>query len=304
VQALRGVYTILATPFTPDGDLDLPSLKRLTEGTIAMGVTGITVLGVAGEAQKLTDNERDRVLETVFTVVRARIPIVVGTSRDGTCATVEASRAAQAFGAAGLMIAPPAFLQPGPALTRHFQQVAGAVELPIVLQDYPPVNGVTMSPAAMADLVNAVPAIVTVKLEDPPTPQRMAQFLALAGDQVSVLGGSGGLYLLDELRAGSRGAMTGFAFSDQIAAIWQSWFTGDQAAAAARYYRLLPLLLFEAQPKVGLAIRKEILHRCGLIDHPAVRDPGSALDDLTRAALDETLRQVGLDPATLSSPAG
>jgi 4-hydroxy-tetrahydrodipicolinate synthase len=184
MQPLSGVYNILSTPFTPDGKLDVNSLRRLTEATVVAGVDGITVLGVAGEAQKLNPEERSTVIRTVLEVVAGRIPIVAGTSQDGTELTIEASRSAAELGAKGLMIAPPAFLQPGPGLTEHFRRISQAVELPIILQDFPAVNGVTMSPRAMAELCNEVDSITTIKLEDVPTPQRTAQTLALTGDSM------------------------------------------------------------------------------------------------------------------------
>ena len=190
----------------------------MTAATIEAGVDGITVLGVAGEAHKLDDAERLRVLRTVVEVNDGRLPIIVGTSRESTHSAVAAARAARAEGASGIMVAPPTFVQPGPALTAHVQRVGDATGLPLVLQDYPPVNGVTLSTHAIAELVHAVPQIVTIKVEDPPTPQRTAQILDFITDRVGIVGGLGGLYLLDELRCGSRGTMTGFAYPEVLVA--------------------------------------------------------------------------------------
>lgn len=296
MEPLRGVYTILSTPFTDDGALDEDSLRRLTEATIAMGVDGITILGVAGEAHKLLDEERRRLIEIVMEVNAGRLPIIFGTSREGTEATIAACREAQEAGAAGFMIAPPTFVQPGPGLTDHYRRIAEATSLPIVLQDFPPVNGVTMSPRAMADLVLAVPAITTIKLEDVPTPQRTAQTLALLeGRNVTIVGGIGGMYLLDELRRGASGTMTGFAYPEVLVRIWQAWSAGDRQQAAETYYRYLPLLVFEGQPKLGVAIRKEILRRRGLIASASTRQPGPRLDEGTAADLTETMVLLGMD---------
>ncbi len=294
MQPLVGVYNILATPVFPDGQLDIDSLRRLIDATIRMGVTGITILGVVGEAQKQTDAQRTEVLTVAMEVNAGRVPIIVGTSRDSTPATVAASREALAAGAAGLMIAPPTFLQPGPGLTEHYRAIGAAVDLPIVLQDYPLVNGVTMTPRAMADLANAVPSIVTIKLEDVPTPQRTAQTLGMIERDVSVLGGLGGVYLLDELRRGSAGTMTGFAFPEVLVEIVSAWRAGDRESAAQTYYRYLPLLVFEGQPKLGLAIRKEILRRRGLIAHADVIKPGPTLDAGTAEDLTETMAALDL----------
>ncbi len=297
MNQIEGVYNILTTPFQPDGSLDEASLRRLTNAIISMGVDGITILGVAGEAQKLTESERARVVATVMEVNAGRVPIVVGASRDGTEPAITACRAAQEAGAAGVMVAPPTFAQPGPALIEHFRRIGEAIDIPIVLQDYPPVNGVTLSPRAMADLVEAVPAITTIKLEDAPTPQRIAQTLSLTGDRVSIVGGIGGMYLLDELRRGGSGTMTGFAFPEVLLAICRAWERGDQRTAAATYYKYLPIIIFEGQPKVGVAIRKEVLRRRGLIDCARIRQPGLTLDDGTLAGLLATLEFTGVEQA-------
>lgn len=300
MQPLSGVYNILSTPITADGELDIPSLRRLTDATIRMGVDGITVLGVAGEAHKLTEAQRRTLIETVMGVNEGRVPIVVGTSREGTAATIAASRDAMAAGAVGLMIAPPTFVQPGPTLTRHYQAVSEAVELPIVLQDYPTVNGVTMTPRAMADLANSVPTIVTIKLEDLPTPSRIAQTIPLLQREVTIMGGLGGMYLLDELRRGSVGTMTGFAYPEVLIDILSRWNDNDEAAAAEVYHRYLPLLMFETQAKIGVAIRKEILRRRGLIDNASVVAPGATLDEYTAADLTATLATLDVDRFALS----
>lgn len=294
---LRGVYHILTTPFTTDGEIDEASLRRLVAAVIEMEVDGITALGVAGEAQKLSDAERRRVVEIVIEVSAGRVPIIVGVTRDGTQATIAACREAAQLGAAGLMVAPPTFVQPGPGLSSHFRAVGESTGLPLILQDYPPANGVTLSPEAMAGLVEAVPTITTIKLEDPPTGQRISRTLALVGERASIVGGSGGVYLLHELRAGSTGTMTGFAYPEVLLAIWRCWRDGDRQAAAELYYRYLPLLLFEGQPKIGLAIRKEILRRRGLIATATVRQPGPSLDGRTLADLIKTLHALGIEEA-------
>jgi 4-hydroxy-tetrahydrodipicolinate synthase len=297
VQPIRGVYNILTTPFHDDGSLDEASLRRLVEASIAAGVDGITALGVAGEAHKLLEDERRRVVELVIEVNAGRVPIVVGASRDATETTVAACREAEEAGAAGVMVAPPTFVQPGPGLTKHFQAIAERVGIPICLQDFPPVNGVTMTPRQMAELVQAVPAITTIKLEDPPTPQRIAQTLALIeGLPTTIVGGSGGVYFLNELRRGSFGTMTGFAYPEALVEIWQAWERGDRRRAAAVYYGWLPLLVFEGQPKLGVAIRKEILRRRGLVESAHVRRPGPQLDPGTADDLTETLDAVSRQP--------
>jgi 4-hydroxy-tetrahydrodipicolinate synthase len=300
-RGLMGVYTILSTPFLPDGRLDDASLARLTDAVVKTGVDGVTALGVAGEAHKLTDAERARVLDIVFDAAAGRVKVVVGVSRDGTIPALEAAKDASRRGAHAIMLAPPAFLQPGPALTAHVAEVANKSAMKVVLQDFPPANGVTMSPAQMAEITKTCSWVRTIKLEDPPTPIRSLQTLRESAKGTTVLGGIGAQYFLDELRMGTFGMMTGFAFPEVLVAIWEAWRNRDRARAARIFAWYLPLINFEGQPKIGLAIRKEILRQRGLIDHATVRQPGPALDEKVIEALAEVLATVEIDPANAGS---
>jgi 4-hydroxy-tetrahydrodipicolinate synthase len=226
--------------------------------------------------------------------VAGRIPVVVGVSHDGTDVTIERTQAAKAAGAAGVMVAPPSFSKVGRGLIEHYRRLGAEGGLPIVLQDYPAVNGVSMSPQFMAELCAAVPEIITIKLEDAPTASRMRQTGALVNQgptssqgpaRVTFQGGLSGVYLLDELRAGASGSMTGFPYPEVLLEIWQAYRSGDEATAAASYYRHLPLMLLDGQPGLGVATRKEILVRRGLIRHATVRQPGLPLDDRARRDL-------------------
>lgn len=295
---LSGVYSILSTPFREDGQVDLAAVPGLVERTIAAGVTGITALGVAGEAQKLSDAERQDLLAAVLAATAGRVPVVAGVSRDATVPAVEATDLAMRMGCVGAMVAPPTFAHPGPGLTRHFAAIA-EVGLPIILQDFPPANGVFLSPAAMAELVHAIPAITTVKLEDPPTPQRVAQTAELVEGRATVLGGIGGLYLLEELRAGTSGTMTGFAVPEFLVAVVEAWQSGDFGRATRITHEWLPLVQLEGQPKLGVAIRKELLRRRGWMPSATVRQPGPSLDPSTVAAIDATVAAMGIDLAAI-----
>lgn len=289
---VSGVFAIVATPFAADGSVDVPSLERLVEHNIGAGVSGITALGVASEAQRLSDRERTLVVSTTIHAAGGRVPVVVGASFDGTRAAAEFADDARTIGAAAVMVAPPTFSTVGPALTQHLRTIAEA-GLPLVLQDYPPLNGVTMTPGQMAGLAREIPTICCVKLEGPPTPIRIAQTRALVEAPVRVVGGSGGLWLLDELGHGSDGTMTGYSFPEDLIAIVRAWKQGDVESASREYHRILPLLVHEGQPGIGLAIRKEILRRRGWIKNGSVRAPGMSLDPATNDGIDSVLRQIG-----------
>jgi 4-hydroxy-tetrahydrodipicolinate synthase len=198
------------------------------------------------------------------------------------------------------MIAPPNFAKVGPGLINHYRRIGAEGGLPIVLQDFPPVNGVSMSPQFMAELVSAVPEVVTIKLEDVPTATRIRQTAALVKRPLTFQGGLSGLYLLDELRAGSRGAMTGFPYPEVLVDIWQSFRDGNEPRAAELYYKYLPLMVLDSQPGTGVAARKEVQVRRGLIRTAVVRAPGMSLDADAKRALHATLD--ALDVAKFDAP--
>jgi 4-hydroxy-tetrahydrodipicolinate synthase len=287
----RGVFSVLPTPFRGGGEVDFESLARVVDLALRAGVDGVTVLGVTGEVSRLSERERSMVVEAVAHRVDGRAKVVVGASADGLRAAVEFSREARALGASAVMVSPPrAAKLNSDAVVAHYRGLAEAVDLPIVVQDYPPVCGFAMEPALLARIVREVPAARTIKLEDPPTPFKTRHILNAAGDvAVGILGGLGGVFMLEELMAGAAGVMTGFAFPEVLVRVFTLVRSGQQDDAANLFYRFVPLMRFEFQEGIGLAIRKEIYRRRGAIDDRSTRAPGPSLDELTSAALDRVL---------------
>jgi 4-hydroxy-tetrahydrodipicolinate synthase len=290
-----GVFSVLPTPFGASGEIDPGSLRRVIDLFLDGGVNGFTALGVTSEVARLTDTERDEVLEIVLSHVAGRVPVVAGTTADGLRTCVEYTQRAKAAGAAAVMISPPRMLKiNSDAVARHYAEVAAAVDAPIIVQDYPPISGYAMEPALLARIAREVPAARTIKLEDPPTPFKTSRILdQTAGLDVRVFGGLGGVFLIEELLAGAAGAMTGFAFPEILVRIVTSFRAGRVDEAADVFYRSVPLMRFEFQEGIGMAIRKEVLQRRGAIAHAGVRAPGGTLDQTTKDALDRVMAWVG-----------
>ena len=291
---LEGVYSVLPTPFMDNGDLDEASLRRVVDLFVDAGVNGVTALGVTGEVARLEESERARVLEIVADQVSGRIGIVAGTSADGTRTCIAYSRAAKSAGATAVMVSPPRMPKlNSEAVVRHFSAVAEAVDIEIVVQDYPPISGYAMEPALLARIAREIPRARTIKLEDPPTPFKTSRILEQAKDiEVRIFGGLGGVFLLEELLSGATGAMTGFAYPEYLVRIIQLYRAGDVEAAADVFYRTVPLMRFEFQEGIGMAIRKEILRRRGALASAATRAPAAGLDTQTRAALERVIAWV------------
>ena len=290
-----GVFSVLPTPFDPTGELDLGSLGRVIDLLLSDGVNGFTALGVTSEVARLTEPERDRVLDAVLASVNGRVPVVAGTTADGLRTCVEYTRRAKAAGAAVVMISPPRMIKiNSDAVAKHFADVASAVDVPIIVQDYPPISGYAMEASLLARIARDVPAARTIKLEDPPTPFKTSRILEQSkGLDIAIFGGLGGVFLLEELMAGAAGAMTGFAFPAILVQIVTLFRDGKIDEAADIFYANVPLMRFEFQEGIGMAIRKEVLRRRGAIAHAGIRAPGGTLDQTTTRALDRVLAWTG-----------
>jgi 4-hydroxy-tetrahydrodipicolinate synthase len=295
---ITGVYNILATPFDAQKQVDTASLRNLVSFQIDKNVYGLTILGVLGEAAKLSVDERTQVMETVFETVAGRVPIVVGTSHADLATCITLSKAAFAAGAAGVMIAPPRMDKPTDAqVIALYASIAEQVDGAIVVQDFPPVNGITMSATMLAALAEQIPSARTLKLEDPPLMEKIGAIRAVT-DLFAIFGGLGGMFFLEELERGAAGTMTGFAFSEILVAVYDKFQSGNRVEAERIFDQYLPLIRFENQPVINLTIRKELLKRRGAIDCADLRDPFVPIDAGTHSEIDAILRRVGIHDAS------
>ena len=287
----EGVYSVLPTPFTGQGDIDVPSIKKVVDLVVKAGVNGMTALGVTGEVSRLTDRERGVIVDAVVKAADGRAKVIVGASADGVRTCIEFTKEAKALGASAVMVSPPRMLKLNTeSVVNHYKALSAAVDLPIVVQDYPPISGFAMEASLLARIAKEIPTARTIKLEDPPTPFKTARILAAAGDtKVGILGGLGGVFLLEELMAGAAGVMTGFAFPEVLVKVVALYRANKINDAANLFYRFVPLMRFEFQEGIGMAIRKEVFKRRGVLADAATRAPGPTLDPGTKQALDRVL---------------
>ena len=282
----RGVFPILPTPFLPDEAIDIGSFENMVERMIGFGVDGVTILGVLGEANRLTDQERNELVDAAVKTTDGRIPVVVGASHSGTRATAELAASAKRQGADAVMVTPHKESVPSERrIFDHFRAVAAATDLPIVLQDHPGSTDVHMSLELILDIVREIPTIACIKQEAIPSPPRIGALKAGLDRDVPILTGLGALYGGFELQAGADGFMTGFAFPEILKAMVDA--RGDDAWRI--YAKYLPLIVFENQP--GVAVRKEIFRRRRLIAHGVVRAPGAGISPAAALQLDGLLER-------------
>jgi 4-hydroxy-tetrahydrodipicolinate synthase len=292
----RGVYVIAPTPFFDDGRIDFASIDRMTDFFIASGATGITVLGQMGEAPKLDHAEALDIAQRV--IRRATVPVVVGVSAPGFAGMRSLARASMDAGAAGVMIAPPNTLRTDDQIAGYFRQAADAIggDVPFVLQDYPLTFSVVMTPAVIRRIVTENPSCVMLKHEDWPGLEKISALRAFERDggmrHISILCGNGGLFLDFELERGADGAMTGYCFPDMLADVVRLRAEGRRDAMHDLFDAHLPLIRYEQQQGIGLAVRKYVLMRRGVIAAEAQRRPAVVLSAAARAEVDYLLARI------------
>ncbi|AYD04239.1 dihydrodipicolinate synthase family protein [Neorhizobium sp. NCHU2750] len=291
-----GVYAIAATPFFDDGSIDFASVDRLTDFYQESGCTGITILGIMGEAPKLEPDESRAIIKRV--VERANVPVIVGVSAPGFAAMRSLARSSMDMGAAGVMIAPTPALRTDDQIVSYF---AGAVEaigddVPWVLQDYPLTLNVIMAPGVIARVMTNHPSCMMLKHEDWPGLEKVSKLRAMqkSGElrDFSILCGNGGLFLDFEPERGADGAMTGYGFPDMLTELVSLFAAGKRDEAHDLFDAHLPLIRYEQQLGIGLAVRKYVLKRRGVIASDAQRKPGQMLTATARAEVDYLLARV------------
>ena len=309
-SAAKGVYIISATPFDDDGRIDTASTDRLIDFYKESGVDGITILGMMGEAPKLDAAEAQSFVKQVVGRVRA-LPVIVGISASGFAAMRALAQSSMDAGASGVMIAPPGAVRTDDQIVNYYADAVSAIgaSIPFVIQDYPLSTGVVMATAVIERIVANHPSCVMLKHEDWPGLEKISAVRKAQTDgrmrHISILTGNGGLFLDFEMSRGADGAMTGYAFPEMLVGVCRLMSQSKRDAAHDMFDAHLPLVRYEQQPGAGLAVRKYVLKRRGIIASDAQRKPGGALSAAARAEVDYLLARLARsEPAAAKLLAG
>jgi 4-hydroxy-tetrahydrodipicolinate synthase len=294
---IAGVYAIAPTPFHDDGAIDWASVDRMTDFYFEAGCEGITVLGLLGEASKLDTAEAIALAERVIKRAAAK-PVVVGVSSASFAAMGSLAKSVMERGAAGVMIAPTANVRTDEQIISYFRDSIEAIgaDIPWVLQDHPLTTGVVMSPDVVRRIIDEHPSLVVLKHEDWPGLEKISTLRGLEKDgsmrPISILVGNSGLFLDFELDRGVDGANTGYAFPEMLVKTVQLAKSGRRNEAHDVFDGHLPLLRYEQQKGVGLAVRKYILKNRGVLSSDAQRKPRATLTSMARAEVDYLLKRL------------
>ncbi len=292
-KTFHGVIPITPTPFTADGAVDVPSLRRLVDFMVGERVQGLAILGFLGENHKLSGEERRLVLSTVKEQSAGRLQLFVGVRAFGAAGAIEQAEEARSVGDADGVFVAPIGVQNDAVLYQFFKDVAEHSGLPVMLHDFPDSFDTVLSPELIGRLANEVPGIIGIKLEELPVMTKLTRLLELAPD-FRIFGGLGGMFFLEELQRGAHGIMTGFSFPSVLVEIYEKFSAGDEAGATKVFDEKCPLLRYEFQPKIGLAFRKHVFHKLGVFSSDHIRAPGAKLDARTVQEFEAIVRRVGL----------
>lgn len=287
-SAIRGVVPILVTPFHPDGSIDEESLASLVEFNIAAGVHGLGV-ALGSEVFKFNEAERAQVTRATVKAVNRRVPVIINTGAAGTDLAVHYSRAAEAAGADALMVIPPSFMPvSAEEIFEYYRAIDAAVGIPIILQDVP--QG-PVSPALALRLADACPNVKYIKVETLPITAKVQAMSAAVSGRLTIFGGAGGSYFIEEMRRGADGTMPFCSQPADFVAVWDAFQRGDQQAARTRFDATIMAInrLGNQGGDVFYHIHKQLLVRLGVIRTALVRSPTTAPDPITQREIDELL---------------
>jgi dihydrodipicolinate synthase/N-acetylneuraminate lyase len=290
-EPMRGVYPILVTPFHEDGTIDEDSLRRLIDFDLAAGVHGLGV-ALGSEIFKLSETERDSVTRIVVDQVNGRVPVVINSGAAGTDLAVHYSRAAQENGADALMIMPPTFMAATADEVRdYFSAISNAVSIPIFLQD---TSNAVIGPGLARQLAEECEWVRYIKVESQPITTKVADMAAGAGDVLTVFGGAGGGYFIEEMRRGSVGTMPFCSQPEAFVGVWDAFQAGDEAGARAIFdHTIMPINRIAAQGAgIFYTVHKELLRRRGVLRTNKVRSPAPAVEVQTMQELEELIEQI------------
>ena len=290
-----GILPVVPTTFTETGDLDLESQRRALDCIVDQGVDGACILANFSEQFLLTDEERDTLLAECLKHVAGRIPIIVTCSHFSTRIAVERAKRAEATGAAMIMMMPPyhgtALKADEKGIREHFERIADAIDIPIMLQDAP-LSGVTLSVRFLAELVAAIPQMAYFKIETPGAAAKIRGLIEAAGDAVKgPLDGEESITLMADLDAGATGSMSSALLPELIKLVIEGHRSGRRDEASAQYARILPLINYENR-QCGLRACKTVMKEGGVITSDYVRHPLEPLHPATKDGLLELAREL------------
>jgi 4-hydroxy-tetrahydrodipicolinate synthase len=290
-EPFRGIFTIPSTPFQPDGEIDVPSFRRVVDFCVECGAHGLVFPVNASEFSLLSDAERMTLSEVLVEQNNGRVPVVIGVAGVSREVAAMFARHARKIGADSVIAMPPYVKRGEPSqkvVYDYYAAISDAAQLPIWIQNYVPPIGTDLPVDFMIKLCRQIEYVKYIKEETVPSTVKISAIKTQgAGIVKAIMGGSGGRYLIEEYRRGVDGQMPGCHLTDVEVAWWQALEAGDEKRAMFIYKEMAPMFFFETQLP---GTYKEVLYRRGVIDCPLRRGGGAPLDEVASQYLTDILK--------------
>ncbi|GAA5195672.1 4-hydroxy-tetrahydrodipicolinate synthase [Arthrobacter gyeryongensis] len=293
VPALGTLLTAMVTPFTKDGEVDYKQAAELAVKLVDDGCDGLVVTGTTGETSTLTDEENLGMFRAVKDAVGGRAAIIAGTGTNDTAHSVHLSQEAAKLGVDGLLIVTPYYNKPSQAGVRaHFEAIASATELPVMLYDIPGRSSIQITPETMISLA-AHPNIVAVK-------DAKADFAAatrvMAETDLLFYSGDDGL-TLQWMAMGAVGliGVTTHVVTRRFRELIDAINANDLGTARKINFELEPVIRATMTRVQGAVAAKQILKWQGVLPNSVVRLPLVEPDTAEIAIIREDLAEAGMD---------
>jgi len=287
--SLRGIVTVLNTPFDTNNHLDLPGLRQNVENAIRAGVAGFLVPAMASEVGSLSEAERYELVKATVEVSAGRVPIIGGASAPDQATRMEAANTLIDLGCAGILVSMP-YEDPG-SYTSHVEALAALDPGFLMLQDWD-ANGYGIPVPLIVELFRAIPAFKCLKVEVVPAGPKYTEVLKATDGELHVSGGWAVSQLIEGLDRGVHAFMpTGM--HPIYCTIYNTYMAGDRESAQQLFERLMPILAFSNQHlDISIYFFKRLLHAQGIYATDKVRSPKVSFDAIHQANADRLIQRV------------
>jgi dihydrodipicolinate synthase/N-acetylneuraminate lyase len=289
-EPFRGIFTIPSTPFQQDGEIDVPSFRRMVDFCIECGAHGLVFPVNASEWTALSDDERIQLDKVLVEQNAGRLPVVIGVQASTAENASKFAAHARSIGADAVIAMPPRGETSTAVLFDYYRRISETARLSVFVQDHDAPAGTPMPADFLARLCRELGYVRYVKEEAGPTTFKTTAILQGAGSACKgVFGGAGGRYLIEEYRRGASGQMPGCHVTDVVVALWNALEKGDAARSMHIYKEMAPLFFFETQLSGSY---KEVLYRRGVIACPLKRNGAMPMDEVASRYLDQILKDL------------
>jgi 4-hydroxy-tetrahydrodipicolinate synthase len=289
-EPFRGVFTIPSTPFKENGEIDVPSFRRMIDFCVGCGAHALVFPVNASEWTALSDEERFLLDKVLVEQNAGRLPVVIGVAASTAENAAKFAAHARNIGADAVIALPPRGEASTAVVFDYYRRISDAARVPVFVQDHDPPAGTPLPLELLARLCREIEYVKYIKEETAPSTFRITAILeATEGVCKGVFGGAGGRYLIEEYRRGSCGQMPGCHVTDVVVALWDALEKGDDSRAIHIYKEMAPLFFFEHQLS---GCYKEVLYRRGVIACPLKRNGAMPMDPIASKYLDRILKDL------------